>query len=213
MSDQYEEAFASADGQNITYIQYIHPQDGEAEQINLIIPNHIFKQDSNIFKQESICEETLEEYIDVAEDNTIEVLESVVNIGRKSSVAKLDTGVTKELIQISDASKPKGRKRLIPDQTRAIRKMRANTNKAYINAKGNEVKPKTFDDKFECTCPKKCTDPKKLSVKTRRQIFSMFWNIGSYEGRCAFLNSCVNETPKKKQYTKSENSRRKNTRR
>lgn len=91
--------------------------------------------------------------------------------------------------------------------------MRANTNKPYINAKGKEVTPKAFDESFVCNCPKKCTDPKKLSVKIRRQIFNMFWNIGSYEGRCAFLNSCVNEAPKKKQYTKNENSRRKNTRR
>lgn len=41
----------------------------------------------------------------------------------------------------------------------------------------------------------------------------MFWNIGSYEGRCAFINSCVNEIPKKRCYTKKkEESRRKNTR-
>lgn len=64
-----------------------------------------------------------------------------------------------------------------------------------------------------CTCPKKCTDPKKLPLKTRRQIFNMFWNIGSYEGRCAFLNSCVNELPKKRTYTKNKDtSRRKMTR-
>lgn len=41
----------------------------------------------------------------------------------------------------------------------------------------------------------------------------MFWNIGSYEGRCAFLNSCVNELPKKRTYTKNKDtSRRKMTR-
>ena len=72
---------------------------------------------------------------------------------------------------------------------------------------------KEFDESYVCSCPKKCTDPKKLSAKIRKQIFNMFWNIGSYEGRCAFLNSCVNEAPKKKQYTKAETSRRKNTRR
>lgn len=89
----------------------------------------------------------------------------------------------------------------------------ANTNKTYINAKGQEVKPKIFDDTFECTCPKRCTEPYKLPLKTRRQIFNMFWNIGTYEGRCAFINSCVNEIPKKRCYTKNkETSRRKNTR-
>lgn len=75
------------------------------------------------------------------------------------------------------------------------------------------MKPKEFDATFMCTCPKNCTDEIKLTLKTRRQIFNMFWNIGSYEGRCAFLNSCVNETPKKRCYTKNkETSRRKMTR-
>lgn len=102
---------------------------------------------------------------------------------------------------------------MIPDQTRAIRKIRANTNKPYINAKGQEVKPKEFNEDFYCSCPKKCTDPKKLPLKMRRQIFNMFWSIGSYEGRCAFLNSCINELPKKRTYTKNkEASRRKMSR-
>lgn len=102
---------------------------------------------------------------------------------------------------------------MIADQTRAIRKIRANTNQAYINAKGQEVKPKEFDETFVCTCPKKCTDPSRLPLKTRRKIFQMFWNIGSYEGRCAFINSTVNELPKKRTYTKNkEASRRKMTR-
>ena len=75
------------------------------------------------------------------------------------------------------------------------------------------MKPKEFDEDFICKCPKKCTEPSKLPLKMRRQIFNMFWNIGSYEGRCAFLNSCVNELPKKRTYTKNkEASRRKMTR-
>jgi hypothetical protein len=207
MSDQYEEAFGNADEQNITYIQYIHQNDGDTEHVNFqIIPNPtIFKQEEIV--EENLCDELVESGMD-----TIEVLESVVNIGKRPYTVKAE-GVEKKLVQISDAGKPKGRKRAISDQTRAIRKIRANTNKAYVNAKGKEVMPKTFDEFFVCSCPKRCTDPKKLSLKTRRQIFNMFWSIGSYEGRCAFLNSCVNEAPKKKQYTKSENSRRRNTRR
>ncbi len=105
---------------------------------------------------------------------------------------------------------PPFRRRVVADQTRTIRKLRANTNQPYVNSKGKEVKPKEFDVSFKCGCPKKCTE--QLSLKVRRQIFNMFWNIGSYEGRCAFLNSCVNEIPKKRQYTKSENSRRKHSR-
>lgn len=75
------------------------------------------------------------------------------------------------------------------------------------------MKPKEFDENFKCTCPKKCTDPSRLPLKTRRSLFQMFWNIGSYEGRCAFINSTVNELPKKRTYTKNkEASRRKMTR-
>lgn len=123
----------------------------------------------------------------------------------------LDNKIT-NTIEFQDQRKL-GRKRLYAEQTREIRKSLANTNKAYINARGLEVPPKVFDESFECTCPKRCTEPSKLPLKTRRQIFNMFWNIGTYEGRCAFINSCVNEIPKKRCYTKNkEESRRKNTR-
>ena len=167
MSDEYEEAFAATDDQNITYIQYIQHNEGEADQINFqIIPNHaIFKPEES-----ALCEDML------SEDNTCEVLESVVNIGKKATPIKREETVEKKLVQITDANKAKGRKRVIADQTRAIRKMRANTNKPYVNAKGKEVMPKEFDENFECFCHKKCTE--KLSMKTRRQIFKMFW--GSY---------------------------------
>lgn len=44
-------------------------------------------------------------------------------------------------------------------------------------------------------------------------VFNMFWGVGTFEGRCAFINSCVNEIPKKRCYTKNkDNQRRKNTR-
>jgi hypothetical protein len=133
MSDQYEEAFTATDEQNITYIQYIHQDEGN--QLNFqIIPNH------EIFKQDEICEETLcEELIETDDNNTTEVLESVVNIGKKTAVKK--ENVSKKLVQISGSeSRPKGRKRIIPGQTRSIRKQNANTNKAYVNAKGKLAK-------------------------------------------------------------------------
>ncbi len=60
----------------------------------------------------------------------------------------------------------KGRKQKIPGQSREDRKLKANTNKPYINAKGKEVKPKEFDENFNCNCPKKCCE--KLSVKMRK---------------------------------------------
>lgn len=198
MSNQFEQSFSSEHGaENITFIQYIQPE-SEGEQINVIIPNN--------YHLGEMKEEYLEEF-HVVSDQNVEVLESVVTINKKPKPNKVE----KELVQISsDSGKPKGRKRAVADQTRAIRKLRANTNQAYVNSKGNEVQPKEFDAEYECACPKKCT--RKISKKCRKQIFTMFWGIGTYGGRCAFLNSCINEVPKKRQYTKNEKSRRNNTR-
>lgn len=224
MSNQFQQAFTTTDGQNnITYVHFVHPQ-----QNVLFCKDDVEEEEADYYAEEATMdEETIEEsYIE--EDpvgETVEILESVV-VERKKKTS--EPRVTKKLVQVKgnssrcsrsyadqfllDSDKPKGRRRVIPDQTRAIRKIRANTNKAYVNAKGVEVRPKEFDATFICTCPKKCTEPNKLPLKTRRQIFNMFWNIGSYEGRCAFLNSCVNEQPKRRTYTKSDCSRRKMTR-
>lgn len=204
MGEPYQQTFTTSD--NITYIQLVHP----TEQIL-----YCKEDQGEIYMEED--DEMEENYIEEEEEEllteTVEILESVVVEPRKPSTSSDSRLITKKLVQVCDSGKPKGRKRIIPDQTRAIRKVRANTNKAYVNAKGQEVKPKEFDETFACTCPKYCTDPKKLPLKTRRQIFNIFWNIGSYEGRCAFLNSCVNELPKKRTYTKNkDSSRRKMTR-
>jgi hypothetical protein len=191
MSGHFEQAYTSSDQDGITYIQYIQP-----DNVNVIIPNQFLS---------GMKEEYLE---DDNRGGGTEVLESVINMSKKH---KMKTeSLSKELVQINPDGKPKGRKRAVADQTREIRKIRANTNQPYINSKGNEVKAKEFDESFHCGCPKKCTE--QISVKTRKQIFNIFWGIGTYEGRCAFLNSCVNELPKKKQYTKAATSRRKNTR-
>lgn len=193
MSGHYEQIYSASDSDAITYIQYIQPDD-----VNVIIPNNFV----SCMKEEYVEDD--KGYIEETE-----VLESVVTIEQKKP-KKQEEGVTRELVRISHDGKPKGRKRAVPDQTREIRKIRANTNQPYINSKGNEVKPKVFDESFSCGCPKKCTQ--QLSLKVRKQIFNMFWGIGTYEGRCAFLNSCVNELPKKRQYTKAETSRRNHTR-
>lgn len=144
MSEHFEQTYTSSDGDNnITYIQYIQP-----DNINVLIPNEFIT---------TMKEEYLEHEDDESSySNTreIEVLESVINMGVKHKI-KMETH-RKELVEISE-SKPKGRKRAVPDQTRDIRKVRANTNQAYINSKGNEVKPKAFDELFVCGCPKKCT--------------------------------------------------------
>ena len=83
----------------------------------------------------------------------------------------------------------------------------------FCHFKGEEVQPREFDTEFHCTCPKKCTDNKNLPLKTRKQIFTTFWGVGTFEGRCVFINSCVNEIPKLRCYTKNkDNQKRKNTR-
>jgi hypothetical protein len=200
MSGQYSQAFA----ENITYIQYVN-SDVDGEQLIQMVPSKFEEEEDEI--EEYHLDEEAYETIEMVDQSGIEVLESSRQIIKKD---KIKTEAITKLVQISDCSKPKGRKRVVADQTRSIRKIRANTNQRYINSKGNEVKPKEFDENFECGCPKACTQ--QLSLKMRKQIFNMFWGIGSYEGRCAFLNGCVNEAPKKRQYTKNEDSRRKNTR-
>ena len=40
MSSEYEEYTAEDGGQNITYIQYINPNDADGEHINFIIPHN-----------------------------------------------------------------------------------------------------------------------------------------------------------------------------
>lgn len=210
MSGQYSQAFTTTVGDNITYIQYINPEADGDQMMNIEMISNDFEEEEEEGVAEYLEDEETATYeaIEMVDQSEIEVLDSSQFI-KKEKTTKSESTVTK-LVQISDCGKPKGRKRVVADQTRSIRKIRANTNQRYINSKGNEVKPKEFDADYECACPKRCTQ--QLSLKMRRQIFNMFWNIGSYEGRCGFLNSCVNEAPKKRQYTKNEDSRRKNTR-
>lgn len=205
MSGHFEQAYTAMEGDNVAYIQCIQSE-GDGEPINVLIPNnYITIRQNGRNNGGGVKEEYLEEsYI----GENVEVLESVVNIGKKHKLKH--EPVVKELVQITNDGKPKGRKRIVADQTRAIRKQRANTNQSYINSKGAEVEPKIFDETFQCNCTKKCNE--NISRKNRRKIFNMFWSIGTYEGRCAFLNSCINEIKKKRQYTKNVNSRRKMTR-
>lgn len=59
---------------------------------------------------------------------------------------KKDALDKKELLGSPASSRPKkGRRLKIPGQTREERKKRANTNKAYVNARGEEVQPRQFN--------------------------------------------------------------------
>lgn len=200
MEEQHQQTFATTDFvSSVRYIQIIHPTQGPMgiyckEEVP---ENEYCYEETNEESLDEALEETYIEQEDDPIDNTVEILqteilESVVVERKKPPKATTSSDsfhVTKRLVQVKgktwfqvwidqfrwhslfkDSGKPKGRKRVIADQTRAIRKIRANTNKPYVNAKGQEVKPKEFDELFMCTCPKHCTDPKKLPLKTRRQV-------------------------------------------
>lgn len=99
----------------------------------------------------------------------------------------------------------RGRKRKIPNQSRADRKRLMNNNKQYVNQKGVAVEAKHFDEHFVCSCTKHCTET--VSANLRRKLFNQFSSIGSHEGRCAVIVSCVIEIPKRRSYTKSVSKR------
>lgn len=81
------------------------------------------------------------------------------------------------------------RKHKIPNQSRADRKTLCNTNKTYINSRGNICHEKVFDEHFECNCQRNCTEV--VPIEDRRRLFSQFWSQGSYPGRVALLMSCI----------------------
>lgn len=83
----------------------------------------------------------------------------------------------------------RGRKRKIPTQSRSDRKRLYNTNKTHINSKGNVSEEKIFNETFECSCTKNCTG--RVSLDSRRRLFSQFWTSASFAARCAYLNTCV----------------------
>lgn len=99
----------------------------------------------------------------------------------------------------------RGRKRKIPNQSRADRKRLLNHNMDHINRKGELVKSKVFDEGFVCACLKNC--PANVDIELRKKLFSQFYSLGTYEGRCAFLLGCVSEKSKNRTYTKGISKR------
>lgn len=104
----------------------------------------------------------------------------------------------------------RGRKRKVPEQSRADRKKLYNTNKAHVNTKGNLVEEKFFDGMFVCSCSKKCTEI--VSEERRERLFNQFWSMGTFSGRCAILINCVSQVPTKRSYTKNPIKKRLKTR-
>lgn len=84
----------------------------------------------------------------------------------------------------------KGRKRKIPDQSRADRQKRCRTNQDYINAKGTLVESKEFRD-YQCSC--KCNE--KVSTEDRKKEFIRFWSLETLSAKCLFVCSKVSVKP------------------
>lgn len=110
-----------------------------------------------------------------------------------------------EVVLKNEGRPKRGRKRKIPSQSRADRKRLLNNNKTHFNTRGQLVEEKVFNETFTCRCPKKCTDV--VSLGLRRKLFSQFWSLGTFKGRCAFIICCVKEIPKLRTYTKVTSKR------
>lgn len=66
-----------------------------------------------------------------------------------------------------------------------------NNNEAHVNSKGNLVERKIFDVDFVCSCRKRCT--RLVPLEERKRLFSQYWNMGTFAGRCVLLLNCISE--------------------
>ena len=110
----------------------------------------------------------------------------------------------------SEGRKKRGRKRKSLNQSRKDRKKFSNSNQEYVSARNKIVAPKIFKEDYLCPCSKKCHNV--VNTEIRKRFFNQFWNIGTFEGRCALLCKCVKEVEKKRCYTKNKVSRRSKSR-
>ncbi|XP_028166463.1 uncharacterized protein LOC114357160 [Ostrinia furnacalis] len=176
-----------------TILHETETQDIFNNDYNTLITNGNNNSSTDMITQSTSTEENLENQSNVI-NNTEE------------QISNTETSVAKTQLEENVIGRPKrGRKRKIADQSRKERKRRANVNVKYINAKGKEVLPKTFDQTFSCGCKKKCTEI--ISVDDRKRIFDQFWSIGSYEGRCAYICANVKETNKSRCYSTEDSKR------
>lgn len=81
----------------------------------------------------------------------------------------------------SEGRPKRGRKRKIPQQSRADRKWLYNNNKTHVNMQGNIVEEKLFNENFVCSCRKRCTAS--VPLKLRKRLFTQFWRMGKFNLR------------------------------
>lgn len=98
----------------------------------------------------------------------------------------------------------KGRKRKYNQQNRAQKKINKDGNKAYFNYKGRKVEPKQFED-YRCDCPKKCSE--KVCIEKRKDEFTRFWSLESYNAQTNFIAAAVTEYPKQRLYGRNATKR------
>ncbi len=66
-----------------------------------------------------------------------------------------------------------------------------NNNETHVNSKGDNVEKKIFDQNFVCSCSKRCTIY--VPLEDRKRLFSQYWSMGTFAGRCVLLVGCVSE--------------------
>lgn len=114
-----------------------------------------------------------------------------------------------EAHETSTCRPSKGRKRKFPGQTCSTRKKLKDSNQPYHTVKGIYKEPKHFIENYDCKCKKRC--PLNISNDKRREFFTNFYNLKSYNLQIGFLAASVKEVDikrkRKKDSEKKQHSR------
>ncbi|XP_065087499.1 zinc finger protein 3 homolog [Ochlerotatus camptorhynchus] len=107
--------------------------------------------------------------------------------GETESTSSIAPSSSKETTQ----SKPVSKKRKQEEGwVRNVRKNNRNYGKAYVRKDNVLVDGKTFQQQFECGCPRKCRT-KFESDAILEQFFDSFWNLGNWHKQNALLSDQV----------------------
>ena len=122
-------------------------------------------------------------------------------LSSSSDVSFYVSFATKIVFFVSEGRPKRGRKRKYPQQSRADRKLLHNNNRAHINTQGNFVQEKLFNENLICSCRKRCTN--NVPLELRKRLFTQFWGMGTFSGRCVYLLNCVpnKDLPKTRNFT------------
>nr|XP_029721577.1 zinc finger protein 91-like [Aedes albopictus] len=85
-----------------------------------------------------------------------------------------------------DAAKSEARPKKEKEWQRNVRKINRNNGKAYVRKDNVVVEGKSFQEQFDCGCPRKCRD-KFESEAMLEQFFGSFWNLGDWHKQNALV--------------------------